>query len=236
MSRNVAAFCASVVRRTPTDGISRPRSAVTAATCIAVGNTSFDDWPMLTWSLGWTLRPMPRSPPKSSLARLAMTSFTFMFVWVPLPVCQTTSGNSASCLPAITSSAAVMIARPIAGSLNLPRSRFTWAAARFTRARAWISSIGIRSSPILKFSSERWVCAPQSRSAGTFISPIVSVSMRNWPVMESSPQSERPAKDWILVRYRLAARRIGMHRSSHFGPGIIFRCRIVERSGRGCRR
>ena len=35
-------------RSTPTEGISRPRRAVTAATCIAVGKTSFDDWPMLT--------------------------------------------------------------------------------------------------------------------------------------------------------------------------------------------
>ena len=133
---------------------------------------------MLTWSFGWTFRAMPRSPPISSLARLAITSLTFMFVWVPLPVCQTTSGNSPSCRPAITSSAASMIARPTAGSLNLSRSRFTCADARLTLARAWISSIGIRSSPILKFSSERWVCAPQSRSAGTSIPPMVSVSTR----------------------------------------------------------
>ena len=62
---------------------------------------------------------MPRSPPSSSLARLAMTSFTFMFVWVPLPVCQTTRGNSASCLPAITSSAAAMIALADRGVLEL---------------------------------------------------------------------------------------------------------------------
>ena len=34
----------------------------------------------------------------------------FMLICVPEPVCQTTSGNSASCLPAITSSAAAMIA------------------------------------------------------------------------------------------------------------------------------
>ena len=75
---------------TGSDGRAGPS---TAATCMAVGKTSLDDWPMLTWSLGWTLRPMPRSPPSSSLARLAITSFTFMLVWVPLPVCQTTSGK-----------------------------------------------------------------------------------------------------------------------------------------------
>ena len=88
---------------------------------MAVGNTSLDDWPMLTWSLGWTFRPIPRSPPISSLARLAITSLTFMFVWVPLPVCQTTRGNSASCRPAITSSAAAMIASADRGILELPQ-------------------------------------------------------------------------------------------------------------------
>jgi hypothetical protein len=30
---------------------------------------------------------------RAALARFAMTSFAFMFVWVPLPVCQTTSGK-----------------------------------------------------------------------------------------------------------------------------------------------
>jgi hypothetical protein len=28
--------------------------ATAAAMCIAVGKVSLDDWPMLTWSLGWT--------------------------------------------------------------------------------------------------------------------------------------------------------------------------------------
>ena len=65
------------------------RCASTAATCIAVGNTSFDDWPRLTSSFGCTRRASPRSPPSSSLARLASTSFTFMLVCVPEPVCQT---------------------------------------------------------------------------------------------------------------------------------------------------
>ncbi len=40
------------------------------------------------------------------MARLAMTSLAFMFVWVPLPVCQTTSGKCSSSRPSITSSAA----------------------------------------------------------------------------------------------------------------------------------
>jgi hypothetical protein len=41
----------------------------------------------------------PRSPPSSSEARLASTSLMFMLLWVPEPVCQTDSGNSASWRP-----------------------------------------------------------------------------------------------------------------------------------------
>ena len=57
--------------------------------CIAVGNVSFDDCDMFTWSFGCTGVFEPSSPPGISIARLEMTSFTFMFVWVPEPVCHT---------------------------------------------------------------------------------------------------------------------------------------------------
>ena len=67
--------------------------AIAAAICIAVGNESFDDWLMLTWSLGCTGALVPSLPPSNSLARLAITSLRFMLVWVPEPVCQTTSGK-----------------------------------------------------------------------------------------------------------------------------------------------
>ncbi len=56
-----------------------------AASWMAVGMTSFEDWPRLTWSLGWTSLE-PRSPPMISVARLAMTSFAFVLVEVPEPV------------------------------------------------------------------------------------------------------------------------------------------------------
>ncbi len=69
-------------------------SASTAATLIAVGKTSFDDWLRLTSSFGWTSRPSPSGPPRSCEARLASTSFMFMLLCVPEPVCQTESGNS----------------------------------------------------------------------------------------------------------------------------------------------
>ncbi len=39
-----------------------------------------------------------------------MTSFRFMLVWVPEPVCQITSGNSPDSLPSITSCAASTMA------------------------------------------------------------------------------------------------------------------------------
>ena len=63
--------------------------ASAAATCIAVGNTSLEDCPRFTSSFGCTRRAAPRAPPSSSLARFASTSFTFMLVWVPEPVCHT---------------------------------------------------------------------------------------------------------------------------------------------------
>ena len=43
------------------------------------------------------------------MARFEMTSFAFMLLCVPDPVCQTTSGNSSSSLPSITSCAAAMM-------------------------------------------------------------------------------------------------------------------------------
>ena len=52
---------------------------------------------------------LPITPPAISMARLEITSFAFMFVCVPLPVCQMRSGKCSSSFPAITSSAACTI-------------------------------------------------------------------------------------------------------------------------------
>ena len=61
------------------------RGAVaSAASRMAVGTTSFVDCAMLTSSLGSMARS-PRRPPRSSEARLASTSFTFMWNEVPAP-------------------------------------------------------------------------------------------------------------------------------------------------------
>ena len=57
-----------------------------AARCTALGNTSLEDWPMLTWSLACT--PSPASAARTSLA--------FMFDEVPEPVWKTSIGNCAS--------------------------------------------------------------------------------------------------------------------------------------------
>ena len=127
---------------------------------IAVGNVSFDDWDMFTSSFGWIGSFEPQAPPASSIARFAITSLTFMFVCVPLPVWKTTSGKWASSLPSATSCAAAAMRAAFAGGRS-PRSRFTSAAARLRIPNARIIGRGIRISPISKFSSERWVCAPQ---------------------------------------------------------------------------
>src|SRR5450830_1056925 len=143
---------------------------------MAVGKISFDDWPRLTSSFGCSRRASPRKPPISSEPRLASTSFMFILLCVPDPVCQTASGNSLGCLPASTSSAACVMATAFL-PLNKPRSRLTWAAARLTVARAAISSGGIFSVEIWKCSSERWVCAPHNCAAGTSIGPKLSRSI-----------------------------------------------------------
>ena len=84
---------------------------------MTVGKASFDDWDRFTSSFGWIGRLPPRPAPASSLARPAMTSLAFMFVWVPEPVWNTTSGNSSSSRPSITSRAAASMSAALsAGS------------------------------------------------------------------------------------------------------------------------
>ncbi len=158
-------------------GSSRWVISSTAAMCMAVGKVSLDDWDMLTSSLGWTGSFEPRTPPAISMARLEMTSLAFMLLWVPLPVCQTLRGNWSSSLPSDTSRAAAMISADFSGDI-LPRSALTWADASFRIPMARMSGLGIRSSPMGKWWSDRAVWAPQYRSAGTSMAPMLSVSVR----------------------------------------------------------
>ena len=129
--------------------------SITAAMCMAVGKVSLELWDMLEWSFGW------RSfSPAMAFPRPAMTSFTFILDWVPLPVCHTASGKLSSSLPASISSQACEIrARRLSSSF--PRRLFAIAAAFFKMAKARITSMGIFSVPIGKFWKLLWVWAPQ---------------------------------------------------------------------------
>ena len=177
MPSNARAFASRVARSRASAGSSRSLTSTATATWMAVGKTSLVDCERLTWSLGCTLRFAPSASPIRSAARLAITSLAFMLLWVPLPVCQTTSGKWSSRRPSMTSCAASRIASETSAGRS-PSARLTTAAHCLTRASARISGRGRRSPPILKFSSERWVCAPQYRSAGTSTSPMLSRSMR----------------------------------------------------------
>src|SRR5688500_17654392 len=161
------------------------RSPRAAAICIAVGNTSLEDCPRLTSSFGCTRRFAPRSPPSSSEARFASTSLTFMLLCVPDPVCQTASGNSWSCLPASTSSAAAMMASALLRSSS-PSPALTSAAAFFTRARPWITASGMRSLEMRKKRRLRSVCAPHRRDCGTSMVPKLSCSRRASPLIAAA--------------------------------------------------
>ena len=109
-----------------------------------------------------------------------MTSFEFIFDYVPEPVYQTTKGKWSSSLPAMISSQACTIALAISGFK--PNSRFALAADFFKIPNALITGTGIRSRspPILKFYKDRCVYAPQYLSAGTCNGPNVSDSSLNF--------------------------------------------------------
>ena len=136
--------------------------------CMAVGNVSLELWLLFTSSLGWTGRsPWPKTPPARTWARFATTSFTFMLLWVPDPVCHTTKGNWSSSFPARISSHAATIKSFLPAS-KTPSSALVRAAARFKWAKARTTSMGIDpTGPILKLLRERSVWAPQYLSAGT---------------------------------------------------------------------
>jgi len=172
------AFVRRVSWRPSTAGRSRSSVSSTVAMCIAVGKTSFEDWPRLTSSFGCTGLLPPRPAPASSLARAATTSFAFMLVCVPEPVWKTTRGNSSSRAPSATSRAARAMSSALSCG-STPSSALARAAAHLTSPRAWISGGAKRkrAPPMGKCSSERWVCAPQYRSAGTRASPMLSVSI-----------------------------------------------------------
>ena len=161
---------------------------------MAVGNVSLLDWLWLTSSFGCTGDLAPSVPPASWIARLAITSLAFMLVCVPDPVWNTTSGNSASRSPSITSLQARMI-RFTRSAGSSPSSPLASAAAFFSSPMARISGRVKRnlSVPMGKFWIERWVCAPHRRCAGTGSAPIASFSMRNPAGVVSSGGISHPS-------------------------------------------
>jgi hypothetical protein len=101
----------------------------------------------------------PSLPPAISIARFAITSLTFMLLWLPEPVCQTIKGKWSASLPPMISWAAWMITS-LRSSSSSPSSWFASAAAFFRIPNARMISGGMRSVPIRKFTNERAVWAP----------------------------------------------------------------------------
>ncbi len=145
---------------------------------VADGNTSLEDWLLLTSSLGCkNLFLSSNLPPFNTCALFAITSFIFILVCVPDPVCQITSGKCSSNLPCKISSHTAIINSAFWLD-NKPKDILALAQAFFIYANASITSLGISWSPILKLLLLRSVWAPQYLSAATFNSPIVSFSIR----------------------------------------------------------
>mmetsp|Transcript_34926 Transcript_34926/g.88624 ORF Transcript_34926/g.88624 Transcript_34926/m.88624 type:complete len:228 (-) Transcript_34926:2-685(-) len=179
MSAQSADLAASAACSVRSAGSRRSVISVTPAMYMAVGNESLLDWPMFTWSFGWTGVFEPTSPPSIWIARFEMTSFTFMLDCVPLPVWKTTSGKWSASVPAMTSSAAATMAPPTFLSMS-PASMLYCVAHFLSTPYALITGSGMRAAepPIGKFWSERCVCAPQSTSVLTSIGPKASLSVR----------------------------------------------------------
>ena len=102
----------------------------------------------------------------------------FMLVCVPEPVCQT---DERELVVVLAGEHLVGGGDDRVGLLRVERAEVAVdrrAALRLTSASARISSRGMRSLEMSKCCSERCVCAPHRRSAGTSMWPKVSFSMR----------------------------------------------------------
>src|SRR5215211_1107877 len=173
---NCRDFFRSTPARCSRAGTSSTVMPSAAATWMADGYTSLEDWLAFTWSLGWTAPGVP----SRSEARLASTSLTFMFDDVPEPVPYTSTGKWSSQAPSATSTATSWTAW--ATSLGrIFRRAFSSAAAPLIMARALMSRRSMRSPEMGKFSTARCVWAAHRASTGTRTSPMVSCSTRYSP-------------------------------------------------------
>src|SRR4051794_39041105 len=151
MSLNSSALAAKDCSSASSAGSSVSEASWSAARCTALGNTSLDDWPMFTWSLGCTPSP----------ARFAMTSLAFMFEDVPEPVWKTSIGNWSSWSPLATSSAAAAIRSATAES-SRPSSALARAAAPLIRPSHCTTDTGTRSPEMGKLATAFVVSPPHS--------------------------------------------------------------------------
>ena len=117
---------------------------------------------MFTWSLACA----------SSPARLAITSFAFVFVDVPEPVWNTSIGNWSSWRPSATSSPARPI-RSARSASSSPSSPFTRAAAALMRPSQCSTGGGTRSPETGKFSTALLVSTPQSSCRTSSIAMVL---------------------------------------------------------------
>src|SRR5260370_9508572 len=80
---------------TLTEGNRRSATFIAAAMYIADGYLSFDDWDMLTWSLGWTGVLEPSGVPPAWQQLVDNPSLTVVVNDVPLPAIRTVRANMA---------------------------------------------------------------------------------------------------------------------------------------------
>src|SRR3954466_5033594 len=151
MSANSWALAAKAPSSASSAGRSRLVASSSAARCTALGKTSLEDCPLLTWSLGCAPSP----------ARLAMTSLAFMFDDVPEPVWKTSIGNWSSCSPLATRSPAAAT-RSATSRSSLPSSALVRAAAALMRPSQRTTETGTRSPETGKFATAFVVSPPQS--------------------------------------------------------------------------
>ena len=210
MSLNASALAASEASSRASAGSSRFVVSSSAARWTAEGKTSFDDWPMFTWSFACA----------SSPASVAMTSLAFMFVEVPEPVWKTSIGNWASWSPATISSAAAAI-RAATASSSRPSSPLTRAAAPLIRPSCRTTATGTRSPETGKFATALVVSPPHSWSVvSCTLMALPPVSVRRTTLAPG----ERREVHWLgrhVVRVELlAAVRADHHRVGDVTAGV----------------
>src|SRR3954467_12993449 len=209
MSLNSSALRASDVSSRSSAGSSRRVDSSSAARCTALGNTSLEDWPMLTWSLACTPSP----------ASVAMTSLAFMFDEVPEPVWKTSIGNWWSWRPCAISSAAAAM-RWARSASSSPRSAFVRAAAPLMRPSQRTTATGTRSPEIGKLSTAFVVSPPHS---WCLVSTLIGTNLQ----AERRDLARQP--DGVVVGHQVA----GPGQDPQLGVGKQVQCLLGDGDGMG---